>query len=134
MKAHQLNFQVSVETNYSEFSFSFRAYVEDHIRIGLDSISIPELHEKYMQLAPIKPIRYKYVEIEIIIGQDFYHATRPVEHFLGEDSFSMCAVRLLIGCVLTQSRLASNVLSKTCPLRTKLKLGTCCSHMAPSSR
>ena len=71
MKTHQVSFQVSAETNNSEFSFSFRAYVKDHIRIGSDSISIPELQEKYPQLAPIKPIHYKYEEVKIIFGQDF---------------------------------------------------------------
>ena len=101
MKTHQVSFQVSAETNNSDFSFSFRAYVKDHIRIGSDSISIPELQEKYPQLAPIKPIHYKYEEVEIIIGQDFYHTIRPVEYLLGEDSISPCAVRLPIGWVLS---------------------------------
>ena len=81
-----------------------RAYVKDHIRIGSDSISIPELQEKYAQLAPIKPIYFKYEEVEIFIGQDFYHAMRPVEYveyLLGEDSISPCAVRLPIGWVLS---------------------------------
>ena len=32
--------------NNSEFSFIFRACIKDHIPIGLDSISFPELHEK----------------------------------------------------------------------------------------
>ena len=99
MKTHQVSFQVSAETNTSDFSFSFRAYVKDHIRIGSDSISIPELHEKYPQLAPIKPIHYNYEEVETIIGQDFYHAIRPVEYLLGEDSISPSAVRLPIGWV-----------------------------------
>ena len=100
MKTHQVSFQTSAETNNSEFSFSFRASVEDHIRIGSDSISIPELQEKNPQLAPIKPIHYKYDEVEIIIGQVFYHAIRPVEYLLGEDSISPCAVRLPIGWVV----------------------------------
>ena len=99
-KTQQVSFQVSAETNNSEFSFSFRAYVKDHIRIGSDSISIPELQEKYPQLAPIKPRHYKYEDVEIIIGQDSYHAIRPVEYLLGEDSISPCAVRLPIGWVL----------------------------------
>ena len=81
--------------------FSLRAYVEDHIRIGSDSISIPELQEKYPQLAPINPIHYKFEEVEIIIGQDFYLAIRPVEYILGEDSISPCAVRLPINWVLS---------------------------------
>ena len=101
MKTHQVSFQVSAETNNSEFLFSFRAYVKDHIRIGSDSISIPELQEKYPQLAPIKIIHYKYEDVEIIIGQDFYHAIRTVEYLLGEDSISPCAVRLPIGWVLS---------------------------------
>ena len=101
MKTQQVSFQVSAETNNSEFSFSFRAYVKDHIRIGSDSISIPELQEKYPHLAPIKPRHHKYEDVEIIIGQDFYHAIRPVEYLLGEDSISLCAVRLPIGWVLS---------------------------------
>ena len=101
MKTHQVSFQVSAETNNSDFLFSFRAYVKDHISIGSDSISIPELQEKYPQLAPIKPIHYKYEEVEIIIGQNFYHAIRLVEYLLGEDSTSPCAVRLPIGWVLS---------------------------------
>ena len=101
MKTHQVSFQVSAQTNKSDFSFSFRAFVKDHIRIGSDSIIILELQEKYPQLAPIKPIHYRYEENEIIIGQDFYHAIRPVEYLLGEDSCSPCAVRLPIGWVLS---------------------------------
>ena len=97
METHQVSFQVSAGTNNGEFSFSFRAYVKDHIRVGSDSISITELQEKYAQLPPIKPIHYKYEDIEINFGQDFYHAIRPVEYLLGEDSISPCAVRHPIG-------------------------------------
>ena len=101
MKTHQASFQFSPGTNISQFLFSFRAYVKDLIRIGSDSISIPELQEKYAQLAPIKPIRYNYEDVKIIIGQDFYHAIRTIEYLLGEDSISPCAVRLPIGWVLS---------------------------------
>ena len=114
MKTEQVSFQVSTETNNSEFSFSFRAYVKDHIRIGSDSISIPELQEKYPQLAPIKPRHYKYEDVEIIIGQDFYHAIRPVEYLLGEDSISPCAVRLPIGWVLSGPLLPSFKSNSSC--------------------
>ena len=101
MKTQQVSFLVSAETNNSEFLFSFRAYVKDHIRIGSDSISIPELQKKYPQFAPIKPRHYKYEDVEIVIGQDFYHAIRPVEYLLGEDSISPCGLRLPIGWVLS---------------------------------
>ena len=53
------------------------------------SISIPELQEKYPQLAPIKPIHYKYEAVEIIIRQEFYHAIRAVEYLLGKDYFTV---------------------------------------------
>ena len=46
--------------------------------MGSDSISIPELQEKHPQLAPIKPIDYKYEEDELIFALDFYHETRSV--------------------------------------------------------
>ena len=76
-------------------------FVFEHIRIGSDSISIPELHEKYLQFAPIKPIPYKYEHVEKIIGQNLYHAIRPIEYLLGDDSISPCAVRFPIGWVLS---------------------------------
>ena len=42
--------------------------------------SFPESQEKYPQLAPIKPIHFKYEDVEINNGQDFYHAIRPDEY------------------------------------------------------
>ena len=66
----------------SEFSISFRAYVKAHICIGSDGISIPELRGKNPQLAPTKPIHYKYEKVGIIIGQDSYHAIRPGGYLL----------------------------------------------------
>ena len=150
MKTHQVSFQVSAETNNSEFSFSFRAYLKDHIRIGLDSIIIPELQKNYPQLAPIKPIHYKYEEVEITIGQDFYHAIRPLSTFLlGGGLYSPCAVRLPIGWVLSGPLPPSFKSSSSCfkcvvedmslavccrrHVSGKLKLGMSWSRMEPSS-
>ena len=45
METQRVSFQVSAETNNSDFLSSYRAYVKDHICIGSDSISIPELQE-----------------------------------------------------------------------------------------
>ena len=33
--------------------------------------------KKKLQFAPIKTIHYKYEEVEITFGQDFYHAKKP---------------------------------------------------------
>ena len=57
--------------------------------------------ENYPQLAPLKTTAYNYKEIEIVIGQDFYHAIRPLEHVFGDELDSPCAVRLPIGWVIS---------------------------------
>ena len=62
MKTYQVSFQVSAELNNSEIT-SFRAYNKDHIRIRLDSISIPELQEICQQLVPMKLIQYNYEDV-----------------------------------------------------------------------
>ena len=55
----------------------------------------------YPQLAPIKPTQYTYEDVEVIIGQDYYHAVRPIEFILGDDKISPCSVRLPIGWVIS---------------------------------
>ena len=62
---------------------------------------LPELQNKYSQLAPIKPVQYNYEDIEIVIGKDYYHADRPIEFLLGEDSNSSYSVHLPIGWVVS---------------------------------
>ena len=70
----------STETTNSEISLSFRSFVKAHSRIELDSIKKAELLENYPQWTPIKPIHYKFEEVEeIIVGQDFYRAIKPVQ-------------------------------------------------------
>ena len=75
------------------------AHEKDNIHIGAECIKIPELQNKNSQVAPRKPLQYKYEDVEIILGQDYYHAVRPVKFLLGEDSNSRCSVRLPIGWV-----------------------------------
>ena len=63
-------------------------------------INIADLQNKYPQLAPFKPTQYTYEDVEVIIGQDYYHAVRPIEIILGDDKNSPCSVRLPIGCFI----------------------------------
>ena len=58
-----------------------------------------DLQIKYPLLAPIKPTQYTYEDVENIIGQDYYHAVRPIEFILGDHKNSPCSVRLPIGWV-----------------------------------
>ena len=59
------------------------------------------MQNKYPQLAPIKPTQNTYEDVEVIIGQDYYHADRPIEFTLGDDKISPCSVRLPIGWVIS---------------------------------
>ena len=53
------------------------------------------------QLAPIKPTQYTHEDVEVIIGQDYYHAVRPIEFVLGDDKSSSCSVCLPIDWVIS---------------------------------
>ena len=77
--------------NNNEFGFSLCAYVKDNIRVGSELINIADLWNKYPQVAPIKPSQNVYEDVEVFIGQDYYHAVRPVEFILGDDNNSPCS-------------------------------------------
>ena len=81
----RIKFTVSSEPNNSDFVFSLFAYVKDNIQFGSELINIADLQNKYPQLAPIKPTQYTYEDVEVFIGQDYYHASRPIEFILGDD-------------------------------------------------
>ena len=55
------------------------------------------MQETYPHLAVLDPVRYSYGEIEMILGQDVYHAIRPLEYFSADEKCSPFAVRLPIG-------------------------------------
>ena len=101
VETHRVKFTVSSEPNNSDFEFPLCAYVKDNIRIGFELINIADLQTKYPQLAPIKPTQYTYEDVEVIIGQGYYHAVRPIEFILGDDKTSPCSVRSPIGWVIS---------------------------------
>ena len=71
-------FTVSSEPNNSDFVIPLCAYVKDNIRIGSEIIKIADLQNKYPQLAPNKPTLHIYEDVEVFIGEDYYHAVRPI--------------------------------------------------------
>ena len=101
VETQSVKFTVSSEPNNSDIVFSLCAYVKDNIRIGSEFFNIADLQNKYPQLAPIKPTQNTYEDVEVIIGQDYYHAVRPIEFILGDDNNSPCSVRLPIGWVIS---------------------------------
>ena len=101
VETQRVKFTVSSEPNNSDFVFSLCAYVKDKIRIGSELIKTADLQNKHPQLAPIKPTQYTNEDVEVIIGQDYYHAVRPIEFILGDDKNSPCSIRLPIGWVIS---------------------------------
>ena len=49
----------------------------------------------------MKLTQYTYEDVQVIIGQDYYHAVRPIEFILQDDNNSSCFVRLPIGWVVS---------------------------------
>ena len=84
VETERAKFTVFSDPNSSDFEFSLCAYVKDNIWIGSELINMADLHNKYPQLAPIKPTQYTYEDVEVIIGQNYYHAVRPIEFVLGD--------------------------------------------------
>ena len=61
--------------------FELLPYVKENLRVGSDKIDINALQDKYPHLSVLPPKSYDYANVEMILGQDAYHAIRPLEHF-----------------------------------------------------
>ena len=81
VETQRVKFTVSSKPN--NFVFPLWAYVKDNIWIGSELIKIADLQNKYPHLAPNKPTQYTYEDVEVIIGQDYYHAARAIEFIVG---------------------------------------------------
>ena len=56
--------------------FKVSPYVKEHLNVGADVINIKALQETYPHLAVLDSVTYCYGNIEMILGQDVYHAIR----------------------------------------------------------
>ena len=96
---------MKVSSNFDGFEYIFEltVFVKDELKVGTDTVNIPALQSKYPYLVPIKPIVYSYADVDLIIGQDSFHALRPEEYFKTEadPNTSPAAVCLPIGWVLS---------------------------------
>ena len=66
-------------------AFTVRPYVRETLNVGSDIIDVKSVQENYPHLAVLDPVRYSYGEIEMILGQDVYHAIRPLEYFSADN-------------------------------------------------
>ena len=94
--------------------FKVSPYVKQDLNVGADVINIKALQETYQNLAVLDPVTFCYGNIEMIIGQDVYHAIGPLEYFAADEKCSRFAVRLPIGWVLSGPLPSSSGLVSTC--------------------
>ena len=95
-------------------AFTVRPYVRETLNVGSDIIDVKSMQEIYPHLAVLDPVKYSYGEIEMILGQDVYHAIRPLEYFSADEKCSPFAVRLPIGWVLSGPLPLSSSLVSVC--------------------
>ena len=72
------------------------------------------MQETYPHLAVLDPVTHSYGDIEMILGQDVYHAIRPLEYFSANKNCSQFAVLLPIGWVLSGPLPLISSLLSTC--------------------
>ena len=73
--------------------FTINPFVKESLNVGSDIINVQALQETYPHLEVLDPVTYSYKDIEMIIGQDVYHAIRPLEDFSADEKRSPVAVR-----------------------------------------
>ena len=94
--------------------FTVNPFVKESLNVGSDIINVQALQETYPHLAVLDPVTYSYKDIEMILGQDVYHAIRPLEYFSADEKRSPVAVRLPIVWVLSGPLPSSSCLTSTC--------------------
>ena len=105
---------VTPRDNQAFEPFKVSPYVKENLTVGAYVINIKALQETCPHLAVLDPVTYCYGNIEMILGQDVYHAIRPLEYFAADEKSSPFAVRLPIGWVLSDPLSSSSGLVSTC--------------------
>ena len=95
-------------------SFTINPFVKESLNFSSNIINVKVLQDTYPHLAVLDPVTYSYKDIEMILGQDVYHAIRPLEYFSANEKRSPVAVRLPIGWVLNGLLPSSSCLTSTC--------------------
>ncbi|XP_075250920.1 uncharacterized protein LOC142343117 [Convolutriloba macropyga] len=95
-------------------SFDVSPYIRDTLNVGSDIINVPQLQETYPYLSVLDPVQYSYSNVEMILGQDVYHAIRPIEYFESDSKCAPVAVRLPIGWVLSGPLPATSSFISSC--------------------
>ena len=94
--------------------FTINPFAKKSLNVGSDIINVQALQETYPHLAVLYPVTCSYKDIELILGQDVYHAILPLEYFSADEKLSPLAVRLPIVWVLSGPLTSSSNLTSTC--------------------
>ena len=92
---------VFAKFDHHEYSFRVTPFVKDSLSVGSETIDVTIFQDKFPHLQPIKPSVYNYSDVEMILGQDVFHAIKPLEYFQGRNQNTPVAVRMPIGWVLS---------------------------------
>ena len=95
-------------------SFNVKLYVRDQLTIGNDIIDIDNLKTRYPHLEPIALSKYSYTDVKMILGQDIFHATCPLEYFDSDRRNTPVAVHFPLGWVLSGPLPSTTGLFLTC--------------------
>ena len=55
--------------------------MRDQRTLGNEVIDVDDLKSRYPHLEPIALSKYSYTDVNMILGQDVFHAIRPLEYF-----------------------------------------------------
>ena len=94
--------------------FTINPFVKERLNVGSDIINVQALQETYPHLAFLDPATSSYKDIEMILGQDVYHAIRRLEYCSADEKRSSAAKRLPISWVLSGHFPSSSCLTSIC--------------------
>ena len=77
--------------------FIINPFVKESLNVGSYINNVQASQETYPHLAVLELVTYSYKDIEMILGQDVYHAIRPLEYFSADEKCLPVAIRLPIG-------------------------------------
>ena len=126
LTVHGINSHQTIETQIVELKLSpvhsggscsefvVKPYVRKELNVGTDTIDVDLLKVQYPHLDPIPLSKYRYGDVEMILGQDVFHAIRPLEYFETDRKDTPIAVRLPLGWVLSGPLPSTSGLFSTC--------------------
>ena len=97
----QVEVRLFANFDHHENSFKVTKIVKDRLSVGSETIDVPILQDRFPHLQPVEPIVYNYSDVEIILGQDVFHAIKAFRIPTRRKSKKLVAFRIPFGWVLS---------------------------------